>query len=70
MIGCCGDLYDECPRRIASLENDPVYLSDVLSLWVRAGMRNEGTRIGDILCTGCATVSSCRYQTVRNCVQK
>lgn len=69
LVGFCGDNCDLCPRYIGTKSGDIRHLEKVRDLWVRVGWRNRGTKSEEIVCSGCASVKSCRYDNVRICAK-
>ena len=68
-LGICGDNCDECPRGIATRTGDAKLLAETLALWIKSGLRSQGTPVESLLCFGCASVAHCAYYTQRECAR-
>jgi hypothetical protein len=55
----CGDVCSECPRYIATKNNDSGSLQKVAELWFRAGFRDHIVSIDEIRCNGCSKTKEC-----------
>ncbi|MDP4274069.1 MAG: DUF3795 domain-containing protein [Bacteroidota bacterium] len=60
-VSICGDICTECPRFIATKNNDTEELQKVARLWYRLGFRDRIVSIEEIKCTGCNKQKSCSY---------
>jgi hypothetical protein len=65
-IGICGDVCSECPRYIATQNNDTIELGKIVELWYRLGFRNIIVSAEELKCTGCSSDNACAYQ-INNC---
>ena len=66
-IGYCGDNCSSCPRYTATLANDTEKLKEAVLMWKRVGWRDTILSNDEIKCTGCKTVTWCRYYDIREC---
>ena len=53
IISFCGDVCTECPRYIATLNNDAEALLSFAGLWYRLGFRPKVVEPEEIKCHGC-----------------
>lgn len=60
-ISICGDICAECPRYIATENNDTSELQKVALWWYRLGFRDKIVGIEEIKCTGCNKQIICTY---------
>ena len=60
-ISFCGDNCSECPRYIATQNNDTIRLQELARLWYRLGFRQETVSIEEIRCNGCSKTKPCSY---------
>ncbi|MCP4668788.1 MAG: DUF3795 domain-containing protein [Deltaproteobacteria bacterium] len=68
-IGICGDDCGLCPRYVATKSGDMEKLKEVALLWKRVGWRDRISSPDDMMCTGCSTVTWCRYDDLRTCAK-
>jgi hypothetical protein len=62
IISVCGDVCSECPRYIATLDDDNEKLEEIARLWHRLGFRDHIIGIEEIKCTGCNKRPDCIYR--------
>ena len=60
-ISICGDTCSECPRYIATIENDTNRLVELAQLWYRLGFRDRVVEPDEIRCVGCDKTKACSY---------
>jgi hypothetical protein len=72
-IGICGDVCSECPRYIATQNNDTEALEKVAELWHRLKLRDKIVSPDELRCTGCSSeldcafrINTCKYLNGRN----
>jgi hypothetical protein len=65
-LGICGDICSECPRYIATRNNDMVELEKVAELWFRMGFRNSIVSPEELICNGCSKELDCAHK-INNC---
>ena len=66
LISYCGDVCSECPRYIATQNNDVHELENLARLWFRLGLRDRIVSAEEMKCTGCNKEKECGYQ-INNC---
>ena len=69
-LAFCGDDCNACPRYIATQSGDAERLKEAAAMWKRAGWRDEIVPPEEMVCHGCASVKSCRYDDIRKCAQE
>ena len=69
-IGVCGNNCLDCPRSSATMRNNAELFSELLHLYVKAGLRPKGTTVEDLRCEGCATVKKCVYSDLKACANE
>ena len=57
----CGDLCSECPRYIATQNNNVNELQKVAELWHKLGFRDSVVSTNEIKCSGCTKNNKCTY---------
>jgi hypothetical protein len=62
LISYCGDVCSECPRYIATQNNDVHELENLAKLWFRLGLRDRVVSAEEMKCTGCSKDKTCGYQ--------
>ncbi len=70
LIGYCGDDCEECPRYIATQENDREALKAAAVLWHQVGLNDRIAGSEDMICHGCAALDACHYNEIRECAQE
>lgn len=63
-IGYGGDNCSDCPRYVATINNDTEKLKEAALMWKRVGWRDTVLNIDEIKCGGCKTVKWCRYNDI------
>ncbi len=74
-ISICGDICSECPRYIATKNNNISDLEKLAELWYRLGFRDKILPPEELKCLGCSkdkfcshNLNSCdKLDTIRNC---
>lgn len=61
LITLCGDNCLECPRYLATTEEE---LSQVAELWYRVGWRDSIVPAAEMRCDGCSSHKKCTYYLV------
>jgi hypothetical protein len=69
-IGVCGDNCRDCPRYTATRGKNAALLSELLHLYIKAGLRPQGTKAEELLCQGCGMVKECVYSEVKACAKE
>ncbi len=64
-ISICGDVCSECPRYIATKNNDLLELEKIADLWYRLGFRDKILNPEDLKCSGCNKDKFCSYNINR-----
>ena len=65
-ISICGDICSECPRYIATKNNDISKLGEIADLWYRLGFRDRILNPEELRCSGCSKTKPCSYN-LNNC---
>jgi len=65
-ISFCGDVCSECPRYIATINNDINALTEFAELWFRLGFRPKVVDPEEIKCYGCNKTMTCS-NGINNC---
>ncbi len=74
-ISFCGDVCTECPRYVATIENDYNALKSFAELWFKLGFRPKVVDPEKIKCLGCSKDMACsnginnceRLKSIMNC---
>mgnify|MGYP005838760727 FL=1 len=64
-ISICGDICSECPRYIATKNNDISELEKIADLWYRLGFRDKILNPEDLKCSGCSKDKFCSHNINR-----
>jgi hypothetical protein len=67
LISICGDVCSECPRYIATQQNDVSKLEKLARLWFRLGFREGILPYEQLKCSGCSKDKNCGYDLI-HCV--
>ena len=60
-ISICGDICSECPRYIATKNNDITELEKIAELWYRLGFRCKIVNPEELKCSGCGKDKFCNH---------
>ena len=66
-VTICGDVCTECPRYIATQENDTTSLEKIAELWYKLGLRDKILPADELKCFGCTKDKFCTHQ-LNKCV--
>jgi len=66
IISFCGDNCSECPRYVATVNNDINALKEFAELWFRLGFRPKVVNPEEIKCHGCSKTIYCSND-INNC---
>ena len=66
-IGYCGDVCSECPRYIATQNNNLHAFEKTAILWHKLGLRDSIVSPADLKCNGCSKELDCAHK-INNCV--
>jgi hypothetical protein len=66
IISACGDICSECPRYIATKNNDNNKLQKLAELWFRLGFRDRIVNAEELKCDGCKKDKFCSHN-INNC---
>src|SRR5271157_5936859 len=69
-IGVCGDNCLDCPRYSATRTNNTELFSELLHLYIKAGLRPKDTKVEELRCEGCETVKTCAYPGLKACTNE